>query len=326
MSQGENAVERTGASGPSALTEIDEGMAFFGGRLVPLGEATVSIATHALHYGTGCFEGIRAYWSAPQQELFLLRAADHFRRFEASCRMIRIACPYSVDEFLQHTRDLLRAGEFHRDVYIRPLAFKASRVIKVGLGDLRDEVAILAVPMGNYVDVSGLKVMVSAWERVSDNAMPARSKLTGSYVNIALAVDDARRKGYDEALLMGSDGHLSEGSGANVFVVRGGRLLTPSVTDDILEGITREMVMQLADDAGLTVVERSIDRSELYVADEVFLTGTGAQIAPVVDVDGYRIGSGRMGPITARLQAAFFRAVRGEDRRYADWLTPVWGR
>jgi branched-chain amino acid aminotransferase len=317
-------ITRPGASGPSPLTEIQEGVAFFGGRIVPLAEATVSVATHALHYGTGCFEGIRAYWNETEQQLYVLRMEDHYRRFLASCGMVRIACPYDVAALEGHTLELLREGAFRQDVYIRPLAFKASRVIKVGLGGLRDELAILAVPMGNYVDVDGLRVMVSAWQRVSDNAIPARSKLTGSYINIALAVDDAREKGYDEALLVSADGHLAEGSGSNVFLVRRGQLITPSVTDDILEGITRDLVLELARDLELPVIERSVDRSELYVADEVFLTGTGAQVAPVTHIDGRAVGDGRVGPVTARLQDAFFRAVRGQDDRYRDWLTPVY--
>jgi len=324
MSQMDVEATGAGANGPSPLNEIEQGVAFFQGRIVPVAEAQVSVATHALHYGTGCFEGIRAYWSARNEQLYVLKMADHYRRFLASCRMIRIDCPYTVEDLERHTLALLRQGGFRQDVYLRPIAFKASKVIKVALSGLRDEVAILAVPMGDYADVRGVRAMVSAWQRISDNAIPARSKLTGSYINIALAVDDAKHKGFDEAILVGADGHVAEGTGSNVFIVRQGRLITPPVTADILEGITRTLIMALAAADGIPVEERAIDRTELYVADEIFLAGTGAQIAPVVDVDDRPVGTGRVGPITARLQEEYFRAVRGEDARYGDWLTPVY--
>jgi branched-chain amino acid aminotransferase len=313
----------SGALGPPPTAEMD-GMAFFQGRIMPLGDAQVNLGTHALNYGTGCFEGIRAYWNADHEQLYVLKAAEHFQRFHASCSMIRIVCPYSIDDLVETTCELLRAGEFRQDVYIRPMAFKASRVIKLTLKGLRDEIAMLAVAMGNYIEVGGLRAMVSSWVRVSDNAIPARSKLSGSYVNMALAGDDAADKGYDEAILVGSDGHVSEGAGSNLFMVRQGTLITPPVTDDILEGLTRRIVMDLAGELGIPVAERSIDRSELYVADEVFLTGTGAQIAPVTEIDGRRIGAGQTGPVTGRLQESFFRAVRGDDAVHKAWLTPVY--
>ncbi len=309
-----------GAAGPSPTQEFDEGMAFFRGRIMPLAEAQVSVATHALHYGTGCFEGIRAYWNEERQNLYLLKAAEHYERFQDSCRMIRITCPYTVEELVETTRALLNAGGFRCDVYIRPVAFKASRVIKLTLRELRDDLAVYAVPLGNYIDVGGLRAMVSAWARVSDNAIPARSKLTGSYVNMALASDDAHEKGYDEAILLGSDGHVSEGAGSNLFIARRGTLITPPVTADILEGITRSIVMDLAKENGIPVEERLIDRTELYVADEVFLTGTGAQIAPVTEIDGRTVGSGRRGPLVEHLQEMFFRAVRGDDPAHQDWV------
>ncbi len=299
-------------------------MAFFHGRIMPLAEAQVSVATHALQYGTGCFEGIRAYWNEGRQNLYLLKAAEHYERFEDSCRMIRITCPYSVEHLLEATRALLKTGGFRQDVYIRPVAFKASQVIKLTLRDLRDDVAIYAVPMGNYIDVDGLRAMVSAWVRVSDNAIPARSKLTGSYVNMALASDDAHEKGYDEAILLGADGHVSEGAGSNLFMVRRGTLITPPVTADILEGITRSIVMELAKEKGIPVAERPIDRTELYLADEVFLTGTGAQIAPITEIDGRMIGSGCRGPVVERLQDVFFQTVRGDNPDHQDWVMPVY--
>lgn len=313
-----------GAEGPSPLNEIEKGHAFWRGRIVPLEEATITIATHALHYGTGCFEGIRAYWNAERGQLYVLKMEAHYRRFHHSCSILRIACPYSMEELGEATLRLLRENDMRQDVYIRPIAFKAARVIKVGLSGLRDEVGIICAPMGDYADIGGIRVQVSSWQRINDNAMPSRSKTTGSYVNIALAVDDARRNGCDEALLLNSQGHVSEASGANLFVLRNGVLVTPPVTEDILEGITRDIVFDLAAEDGIRVVERPVDRTELYVADEMFLTGTGAQIAPVIEVDGRAVGTGAPGPVTLSLQQAFFRAVRGEDPRRAHWLTPVY--
>ena len=313
-----------GAQGPSPLKELDDGYVYFGGRIVPFAEATVSIATHALHYGTGCFEGIRAYWNADEEQLYALKMSEHYARFLQSCAMVHIDCPHTVEDLTSITRDLLRRNAFRQDVYIRPLGYKASRVIKVGLDGLRDEIAILAAAMGNYVSVDGLRVEVSTWQRTSDNAIPARSKLTGGYVNIALAASGAHRNGCDEALLLNAHGHVSEGSGSNVFIWRRGALSTPPVSDDILEGITRDVVMELAAAEGIPVIERPIDRSELYVADEVFLTGTGAQVAPVTVIDGRPVGTGLIGPVATRLKAAFFRAVRGQDARFREWLTPIY--
>ncbi len=317
-------VRSAGAAGPAPTQEIQEGRALFRGRIVPLAEANVSIATHALNYGTGCFEGIRAYWNEEQQQLFVLKLRDHYRRFLSSCSLVRIECRYTLDELCDITLELLRQNNLREDTYIRPIAFKASQVIKVTLEGLRDEVAVFCAPMGNYVSVSGLSVQVSAWQRISDNAVPSRSKTTGSYVNTALAVDQAKRDGYDDAILLNRDGHVAEASGANLFVVRGGKLVTPAVTEDILEGITRQAVRTLAARLGLEVVERTIDRTELYVCDEAFLVGTGAQVAPIVSVDRRPVGDGKVGPIVQSLQEAYFRAVRGDDPECLEWLDTVY--
>lgn len=317
-------VRGAGSAGPSPTQEIQGGMAFFRGQIVPLAEANVSITTHALNYGTGCFEGIRAYWNEDREQLFVLKMRDHYRRFLNSCRLVRIECPYTLDELCDTTLQLLRQNHLREDVYIRPLAFKASQVIKVTLDGLRDEIAIFCAPMGNYVSVSGLSVQVSAWERISDNAVPSRAKTTGSYVNAALAVDQAKRDGYDDTILLNSEGHVAEASGANLFIVRGGRLVTPSVTEDILEGITRQAVRTLAARLGYEVQERTIDRTELYVCEEAFLVGTGAQVAPIVSVDRRPVGDGQVGPVVRALQEAYFRAVRGDDPECLDWLDPVY--
>ena len=317
-------VHGAGAAGPAPTQEIEQGKAFFRGRIVPLSEANVSITTHALNYGTGCFEGIRAYWNEEKNQLYVLKMRDHYRRFLNSCSLVRIECPYSVDELCDLTLQLLQENSLREDTYIRPLAFKASRVIKVTLDGLRDEVAVFCAPMGNYVSVSGLNVQVSAWQRISDNAVPSRSKTTGSYVNTALAVDQAKRDGYDDTILLNTEGHVAEASGANLFLVRGGKLVTPAVTEDILEGITRQAVRALAERLGFETVERTIDRTELYVAEEAFLVGTGAQVAPIVSVDRRPVGDGKVGPVVQALQDAYFRAVRGEDPTCLDWLDTVY--
>lgn len=298
-------------------------IAYFRGRWMPLEEATVSIATHALNYGTGCFEGIRAYYNKASDRLFLFRVREHYERFHASCRILRIEVPHSVDELCQLTVELLRRNPMRQDVYVRPLAFKADPVIKVSLDGIADQFGLFAVPLGDYLPTQGIHVMVSPWRRIDDNAVPARAKITGSYINTAIAVSDAHAAGFDDCIFLNEDGHVSEGSAANLFMVRKGALVTPPVTDNLLEGITREVIFELARDQQIPVVERHIDRTELYVAEEVFLVGTGVQVVPVVSIDHRPVGEGRMGPITQSLQALYFATVRGENLRYQHWLTPV---
>lgn len=300
--------------------------AYLDGEFLPLAKARVSIATHALQYGTGVFEGIRAYADPDGEELYLLQAQAHYERFAQSCRLLRLDPGHTPEELVEITLELLRRSGLRTDTYIRPFAFKADPVIHVALSGLATGLGIYAVPMGDYVATDGLRVTVSSWRRLSDNAIPARAKITGSYANAALAVDDARSAGFDEAILLNEDGHVAEASSANLFMLRRGVLVTPPVTDGILEGITRGLVMELARDQGVFVVERSIDRTELYAAEEIFLCGTGVQIAPVVEVDRRPVGTGRVGPLSLALQAFYLRACRGQDERRRHWLLPVYGR
>lgn len=290
------------------------------------GEARLGLMTHALHYGTGVFEGIRAYWNAEHEQLFLLQPREHYERMQRSVRVLKLKIPISVDELCGITVELVRRNGFRQDAYIRPLAFKSSEEIGVRLHNLKDSFAIYVTPYGSYVDTEGgIRCMVSSWRRIDDNVAPARAKITGIYVNSALAKTEAMENGFDEAIMLSGDGHVCEGSAENLFIVRATRVITPPVQDNILEGITREsLIGLLRQEMGLEVVERSIDRSELYVADEVFLCGTGAQIAPVIDVDHRPIGSGAVGPIASRLQAIYFDIVRGRNPKYAGWLTPVY--
>jgi len=312
----------TGYSPPSQA----EAWVFYDGEYRQYQDVHLGLMTHALHYGTGCFEGIRAYWSDSQRQLFVLLMEPHFRRLINSARILRIELPYTVEQMMEATLEILRRNRYQEDVYIRPLAFKSSEEIGVRLHNLKDSFAIYTAPFGNYVDVeTGIRCMVSSWRRVDDNAAPARAKVTGIYINSALAKTDANEKGYDEAIVLTNDGHVSEGSAENLFIVRDGTLVTPPASENILEGVTRKVLMQLAhEDLGLQVTERSIDRSELYVAEEVFLCGTGAQVSPVLEIDNRKIGDGNAGPITRQLRDLYFDIVKGRVEEHLDWLTPVY--
>jgi branched-chain amino acid aminotransferase len=300
--------------------------AFFRGQIVPIEEAKISVMTHAFNYGTGCFEGIRAYWNAQEEQLFVFRLRDHFERLLRSCRILRISLPYSVDSLCQIAVELLRREGYREDAYLRPVAYKADECIGVRLHDLRDEITMFSTPFGRYIEnEEGVHVCISSWQRVDDNASPARAKITGAYINSAFAKTDAVLSGYDEALVLTATGHISEGSAENFFMVRHGKLITPPVTSNILEGITRDTVMTLAwEEMGLKTSERNIDRSEIYVCDEALLCGTGVQIAAITHVEHRPIGSGSIGPVVSRLRELYFGVVRGKNPKYRAWCTPVY--
>jgi branched-chain amino acid aminotransferase len=301
-----------------------KGHAFFEGKFVPLEEARLSIMTHAFLYGTAVFEGIRAYYNANQKELFIFRPREHYQRFLNSCKLLKIQLPMNENELVNLTADLLRRNEAREDVYIRPVAYKSAKRIGLRLDDENDFL-LFSVPMGAYLSRENpLKLMISSWRRIEDNAIPARSKVNGSYVNLALAAAEARDNGFDEAILLNEDGSVSEAAGMNLFMVRGGTLITPPVTDNALEGITRNTIFEVARRAGIPCLERTIDRSELYVADELFICGTGAEIAVGGSVDNRQIANGKIGPITTQIQKTYFSIVRGEDSRMNDWLIPIW--
>ncbi len=299
---------------------------FYEGELARYHDVHIGVMTHALHYGTGCFEGIRAYWNGEREQLFLLQAAAHFERLHRSARILRMDLPYSVGELVEVTLELLRRNEYRTDAYVRPLVFKSVEQIGVQLHDLADGFLVYTAPMGNYVEVeSGIRCGVSTWRRVPDCALPARAKVTGAYVNSALAKSEALENGFDEAIVLSEDGHVSEGSAENVFMIKDGLFVTPPVTDDILEGITRRLLIGLIrDELRMPVVERSIDRTELYACEELLLCGTGAQVSPVIEVDRRPIGDGRVGEFTRELQQVYFAAVRGDSPRYRDWSLPVY--
>ena len=304
--------------------ELDDLVCYFEGDFVPMRDAKVSIMTHAFMYGTATFEGIRAYWNEEGGQLYGLKVREHVERIRQSCRILLMEPVPSVDELTGLIVETVRRNGFRQDVYIRPSFYKSDRAVGVRLHHLAHQLYVFTLPFGNYVDIdSGTRLMTSSWRRNADDAIPARGKIVGGYVNMAFQKSEAELNGFDEALVLTPDGHASEASAANMFVVRDGVLMTPPVSDDILEGVTRKAILELAEAFGIPTELRSIDRSEIYVADEMFLCGTGVQLAPVIELDHRPIADGAIGPITKQLHQAYYAAVRGRDSRFAHWLTPI---
>jgi branched-chain amino acid aminotransferase len=298
--------------------------AYFQGQFVPSDEAKVSIATHALQYGTGAFGGIRGYLDTSEETINIFRLPDHTRRLMNSARMLRANIALDADGVAGVIEELTARNNPKSNVYIRPLIYKAGLELTPRLNGVRDDIAIYMIAFGDYFQLDKpLRVMVSSWMRLVDNIIPSRGKISGGYINSSLAKDQAEEAGYDDAIMLNAAGKVAEGSGANLFIVRDGTLITSPITGDILEGITRRSVIMFANDAGIPVEEREIDRSELYVADEAFFCGTGAQVAAIGNVDGRPVGSGARGAITKRIQDIFFACVRGEDPTYGHLLTKV---
>lgn len=309
---------------PSMEKTVHPQWAFFQGNIVPIQDAKISIMTQVVNYGIGAFGGIRAYWNEEREQLYAFRLDDHFRRFLNSTRLFNATLPYTVDDLKNVTLNLLRKEGYREDAYVRPLVINATEDITPRLYDVDFQFTCFTKPLGNYIQLE-VNACTSSWRRLDDNIIPSRGKITGGYVNSAFAKSEAHWNGYDDAIVLNQDGHVAEGSAMNLFIVRAGRLHTSGVSDNILEGITRNTVIELAkNELGLEVVERSIDRSELYIADEVFFCGTGAQVAAVVQIDHRPIGSGKMGPISKQLQDRYFSIVRGKDPKYMHWLTPVY--
>jgi branched-chain amino acid aminotransferase len=296
-------------------------IAYLNGEWKLLAECQVPINTHALQYGTGCFEGIRGYWDGSRINLLLL--AEHFRRLTRNARMLRMECP-SPEEMCALATEAVRRNAPTRNIYLRPMVYKKGTGLGPVLAGVPDGFMIYVIPLGDYLDTAkGLKVCVSSWRRLPDNAIPTRTKATGGYLNSALAKTEAVLNGYDEAVFLNDRSQVCEGSAENIFIVREGRLHTPDRTADILEGITRRAILGLAADLGIPSEERPIARTELYVADEVFLVGTGCQVSWVSSIDQRTVGEGMRGPITARIQQAYEDAVYGRSPAYQTWLTPV---
>jgi branched-chain amino acid aminotransferase len=306
--------------------DLSQTTVYANGRLLRYDEAKVGLLTHGLQYGTGCFEGIRGYWVPDERELFLVLPRDHYERLEMSAKILMMVLPKSADELVDITIDLCLRNGYKTDVYIRPFIYKSAEDVGVRLHNVPDAFAIVPIPFTQYLDTSrGLDVCVSSWRRADDTMAPPRAKITGLYVNSALAKSEAVQNGYDEAILLSHDGHVAEGSAENIFLVRRGVLYTPDPSQNVLEGVTRRAIMDIArHELGLEVVERSIDRGELYSASEVFFTGTAAGIAYVASVDRRLVGDGTIGPITKLLSTLYARIVIGKEPRYLEWLTPVY--
>jgi len=303
---------------------LDDLICYFEGQFVPMRDAKVSIMTHAFMYGTAVFEGIRAYWNEEQGTLYGLFIREHMERIRRNAGILLMDDLPPVDDLVELVVQTAARNGLREDLYIRPSFYKATRAVGVRLHHLDHELVIFAVPFGNYIDTDkGVRLMTSSWRRNADEALPARGKIVGGYVNMAFQKSEAELNGFDEALVLTPDGHASEASAANIFVVRDGVLLTPPVNDDILEGVTRKAMFELAAANGFPVEVRSIDRSEIYVADEMFLCGTGVQLSPVVELDHRKVGNGEVGPITSRMRDAYFDAVHGRTPEFAHWVTPI---
>jgi branched-chain amino acid aminotransferase len=298
--------------------------AYFQKQIVPLEEAKVSIMTHAFNYGTGCFEGIRGNWNAEHEQIYIFRLREHYERLKRSAQILRIDIDESVDELCDITADVVRRCGFAQDVYIRPLAYKSAEVINLRITGIPSDVAIFVAPFPNYLPGEGVRCGTSSWRRVHDTAIPGRAKVTGIYINSALANAEVVENGYDEAILLTHEGNVSEGPGENIFLLSNGQLVTPSPAEGILMGITRSTVMELArEELGIQTIERQVPRSELYSCEECFMTGTAAHLTPVLEIDHRVIGDGHPGPITHRLQNLYLDVIRGKNERYRDWCTAV---
>jgi len=300
-----------------------EPYAFLGGKQLPLAEAKVGIMTHALHYGTAVFEGVRGNWSEKHGKLYVFRLREHYERLLRGSSILKIELPYSVDDLIEITRDLVERNGYREDVYIRPLAFKSAQLVaNLKLHEVESDFTLMVQPFGAYIENDGaIRCQTSSWRRPDDTMMPTGVKLSGLYTTGILAKTEAVMAGFDEAIVLNHDGTVSEGTGENLFMVRDGVLHTPSETDNCLLGITRACVIELAqEEFGIEVVERRMHRSELYLADEVFLTGTAAHLTAVGELDNRKIGTGEMGPIAKKLQDMYFDIVVGNNPKYMHWL------
>lgn len=298
---------------------------YMDGNYVEKEKATIPVMTHAFLYGTGIFEGIRAYYNEEENQLYAFRVPEHYERLVKSAKIMHMDTKHSIDEYCKITKDLLQKNGYKQNCYIRPNLYKSAEKIGPGLMNNPDSFMIFTLAMNDYIDTTkGLKVCVSSWRRNSDNAIPPRAKITGAYANTALIVTDARLAGFDDAIVLTEDGIVTEGSAMNLFIVVDGKLVTSAPTDNILLGVTRNTVITLAKDLGIEVEERVIDRTELYVADEAFYCGTGAQISPIVSIDNRNLGDGTVGPIATKLQKLYFDVVKGKVEKYKNWCMPIY--
>ena len=290
---------------------------FMDGKFVEAEKAMIPVRTHAFLYGTAVFEGIRAYWNDEEKQLYVFRAKEHYERFLRSAKIMYMESPYTVEEYCDITKKLMAKNNYKQDAYMRPTLYKSAQKVGPGLYDNEDSFV--------YIDTSkGLRVCVSSWRRNSDNAIPPRAKVAGSYANAALIKTDAHNAGFDDAVVLDEAGQVTEGSAMNLFLVQNGKLVTTMKTDNILVGVTRNTIMEIAKDLGIETEERAIDRTELYISDEAFYCGTGAQISPITSIDTRPLGNGQVGPISKELQKLYFDVVKGKIEKYKHWCMPVY--
>jgi branched-chain amino acid aminotransferase len=299
---------------------------FMDGEYIPYENAKLSVRTHAFLYGTSVFEGIRGYWNEEEKQMYLFRMKEHYERITNSCKIMHMQPKYTVKEMCDITVELMKKNAPTTDTYLRPTAYKSGEMVGPKLINNPDSFLIFTTPLGQYVDINkGLHVCVSSWRRSDDNAIPPRAKISGCYANTALIITDAIKAGFDEAIVLSHDGHVTEGSAMNLYLVENNKLITTKTTDNILVGVTRNTIKELAQkELGLEVIEREIDRTELYIADEAFFCGTGAQVSPVTMIDNRPLSDGNIGPITKKLQNLYFDVVRGKLDKYKHWCTPVY--
>ncbi|MDP2931401.1 MAG: branched-chain amino acid transaminase [Chloroflexota bacterium] len=306
---------------------MPQSYAFFQGKFMPLSEAKIGVMTHALHYGTAIFEGIRGNWNPEQKQTYLFRPREHYERMHRGCQVMKLDIPYTAEKMCDITVELVAKCAFEEDIYIRPLAYKSSESLYVRLHDLDSDFLVFVIPWGPYIKVDKAKCGVSSWRRPNDDMIPPQAKITGIYANSALAKTEAHDNGFHETIMLCQSGYVSEGSGENIFLVIDDKLVTPATYSSILMGITRDTVIKLAkNELGMDVVERPVDRSELYVAKEAFMTGTAANITAVTEIDHRKVGDGEVGEITRKLQNLYSSVIRGRNPKYMEWCTPVYKR
>lgn len=296
------------------------------GEYIEKEKATIPIMTHAFLYGTAIFEGIRAYYNEEEKQLYAFRVPEHYERLKKSAKIMHMESKHSIEEYCKITKDLIKKNGYKQNCYIRPNIYKSAHD-KIGPTMINnpDAFMIFTLTLGDYVDTSkGLKVCVSNWRRNSDNSIPPRAKVAGAYANTALIITDAKLAGFDEAIVLDEAGVVTEGSAMNLFIVIDGKLVTSNTTDNILQGVTRNTIIELAKDLGIETEERVIDRTELYIADEAFYCGTGAQISPIVNIDNRNLGDGKVGPIATKLQSLYFDVVQGKVAKYKKWCMPIY--
>lgn len=304
---------------------MNDSYVIYNGKIVPESEVSISIRCKAFNYGLGCFEGIRAYWIEDDKQLYAFRLKEHYQRFLQSCKTLNIKLPYSVEDLCSLTIELLKKNNFKSTTYIRPIAYKGGEDIGPTLMDADDRLVIYCQPLGSYTGKEELKVAITSWQRLEDNMLPPRTKATAAYLNSALASLEVKQNGFDEAIFLTSNGNICEGPGENLFIFKKGKLITPPPSDNILEGITRDTVMELAkNELNLEVVERSITRTELYASDEVFFSGTAMEVTPVIEVDNRVIGDGKAGEISKKIKELFFEITASKNPKYSKYCTPVY--